>query len=155
MIQKNIQVEIASIDDASEILKVQKDAFLGQAKIYNNYQLPPLTQSLESIKEEFREKTFLKVSIDGQIIASVRFEKIDNSVTIDRIVVKPEYQNQGIGTKLLKEIETKVPSASSFQLFTGKKSARNIHLYEKMGYRRIYKKTTDQRIELFHMAKRQ
>jgi len=154
MTQENIQVEIASVDDADDILKVQKDAFLGQAKIYNNDKLPPLTQSLDSIKNEFKVKTFLKVLLNGKIIASVRFDEKDNFVTIDRVVVIPEYQNKGIGTALLHKIETMSPNAIVFQLFTGNKSARNIHLYEKLGYRIINRKTTDQCIELLHMVKR-
>lgn len=154
MIKDNIQIEIATVDDADEIIKIQKAAFQGQAQIYDNYQLPPLTQSLESIKNEFNEKTFLKALIKGQIVAAVRFSVRDNYVTIDRIVVKPEHQNQGIGTTLLKEIVSKVPNAVAFQLFTGKKSERNIHLYEKMGYHVINKETTDQGIELLHMEMR-
>jgi len=154
MKQDNIQIEVASIDDANKILEIQKAAFLGQAQIYNNYQLPPITQNLDSIQNEFNGKTFFKVMVNGQIIASVRFEEIDNFVTVDRIVVKPEYQNQGIGTSLLKEIESRVPDAVAFQLFTGNKSDRNIHLYKKMGYKVVKKQTTEQGIELLYMEKR-
>lgn len=149
-----IQIEIASIKDASEILAIQKAAFLGQSRIYNNFQLPPLTQNLESIENEFIRKTFLKVTLNRQIIASARFQVIDGHVTIDRIVVKPESQNQGIGTTLLKEIESRIPSAVDFQLFTGSKSHGNIHLYEKMGYKITGTETTDQGIEIFHMMKK-
>lgn len=62
MDEDTIQIEIASIKDASEILAIQKAAFLGQARIYNNFQLPPLTQNLESIENEFSsiEKPFSK-----------------------------------------------------------------------------------------------
>ncbi|MEN8134950.1 MAG: GNAT family N-acetyltransferase [Thermodesulfobacteriota bacterium] len=87
-------------------------------------------------------------------MASVRFKVIDGYVVIDRIVVEPEHQNQGIGTALLKEIESRVPNAVTFQLFTGNKSDRNIHLYENLGYKVIKKQTTDQGIELLHMEKR-
>ena len=154
MTENNIQVEIASRDDAPKILAIQKEAFLGQAKIYNNFELPPLTQSLESIEEEFAEKTFLKVLSHGEIIGAVRFCVRKGQVEIDRIVVKPDHQNKGIGTALLKKIEIMVPGASAYQLFTGNKSTRNIHLYEKVGYRVIGGETSDQGVELFHMEKR-
>lgn len=154
MNKNDIQVKTASIDDASKILEIQKSAFLSQARIYENYQLPPLTQNLESIQNEFNGKTFLKVMLKGQIIASVRFKAIDGYVTIDRIVVEPEYQNQGIGTTLLKEIESRVPNAIAFKLFTGKKSVRNIYLYKKLGYKIIKNQITDQGIELLYMEKR-
>ena len=154
MAKIGIQVRTASIDDAEEILEIQKAAFLSQARVYNNYQLPPLTQCLDSIRNEFDEKTFLKVQIENRIIASVRFKTVDGYVTIDRLVVKPEFQNQGIGTALLNEIESRVPDATAFQLFTGNKSIKNIHLYEKMGFKRIKSETTNQGIELLYMEKR-
>jgi GNAT superfamily N-acetyltransferase len=154
MIKENIQIENASIDDADTILKIQKAAFFDQANIYNNYELPPLTQSLESIKSEFYAKTFLKVLFKGQIIASVRFDVNDGYVNIDRMVVEPKHQNQGIGKALLKEIESRVPNAIAYQLFTGNKSVRNINLYNKMGYQIIRNETTNQGIKLLHMAKR-
>lgn len=116
--------------------------------------MPPLTQSLKSIQKEFNEKTFLKVIFKGQIIASVRFKVNSSYVTVDRIVVEPVHQNQGIGTTLLKEIELRVPKAVAFQLFTGNKSDRNIYLYEKMGYKVIKNQMTDQGIELLYMEKR-
>ena len=61
---------------------------------------------------------------------------------------------QGVGTTLLSEIESRVPDAFVFQLFTGHKSVRNIHLYEKMGFKGIKSQTTDQGIELLYMEKR-
>lgn len=124
MTENNIQVEIASRDDAPKILAIQKEAFWGQAKIYNNFELPPLTQSLESIEQEFAEKTFLKVLSHGEIIGAVRFCVRTGLVEIDRIVVKPDHQNKGIGTALLKKIEMMVPGESAYQLFTGNKSTR-------------------------------
>ncbi len=149
-----IHVERASVNDASEILEVQKAAFLGQARIYNNFNLPPLTQSLESMLEEFNHKVFLNVLLNGQIIASVRFQEVDGHVTIERLVVKPEYQNNGIGTILMKEVESKVLDAVSFNLSTGNKSIRNIHVYEQIGYKIVNTETTDQGIELLYMLKK-
>lgn len=154
MSKDNIQIKIATLDDANKILEIQKAAFLDQARLYNNYQLPPLTQSLESIEKEFNGKTFLKVLLKKRIIASVRFKVRDDNVTIDRIVVEPEYQNQGIGRLLLEEIESRVPDAAAFHLFTGNKSERNIYLYEKMGYKVIKSQLTDQGIKLLYMEKR-
>ncbi len=60
MVKKSIRIERASVEDASAILKIQKEAFRGQAKIYNNKKLPPIIQSLKSIEHEFNDKIFLK-----------------------------------------------------------------------------------------------
>lgn len=57
---------------------------------------------------------------------------------IGRLIVHPDFQNQGIGTKLMKEIENKFSYCKKFELITGHKSEKNIKLYEKLNYN-IYK----------------
>jgi ribosomal protein S18 acetylase RimI-like enzyme len=154
MNQSQATIKKASIEDAEEILKIQKDAFLDQAKIYNNCTLPPLRQSIESIREEFNIKIFLKALFNGEIVGSVRFTERNHSIEIERLTVVPKFQNQGIGSKLLSEIEIMEPNAPRFLLFTGNKSERNIHLYQKMGFQIAGRETTNQGIELLHMVKK-
>ena len=150
---KEIQIKDAYILDAQEILELQKASFLGQARIYNNFRLPPLVQTIESIRQEFASKSFLKVMFNNQIIASVKSQQSGNLVHIDRLIVHPTFQDQGIGTYLMKTLEDKFPDCSTFQLFTGEKSERNVHLYTKLGYQVIRRETTDQGIVLVHMEK--
>ena len=150
---KEIPIKNASIHDAEEILELQKAAFLGQAQIYNNFCLPPLVQTIESIKQEFASKTFLKAMSNNQIIASVKFQQSGDIVNIDRLIVHPTFQNKGVGTYLMRTLEDKFPSGATFHLFTGEKSVRNVHLYTKLGYQVVKKETTDQGIVLVHMEK--
>ncbi len=39
----------ASIEDAEEILSLQKTAYLSEAALYNNYNIPPLKQTTDEI----------------------------------------------------------------------------------------------------------
>ena len=43
----------ATIDDAPEILSLQKLSYLSEAQMYNDYDIPPLTQTLEELKADF------------------------------------------------------------------------------------------------------
>jgi ribosomal protein S18 acetylase RimI-like enzyme len=144
-------IEQATIDDAAEILTIQKLAFEGQAKIYNDYSLPPLTQSLEELGVEFETQYFLKASIDGKIIGSVRAHMESGTCFIERLVVHPDYQKQGVGTSLMNAIESHFGSAVRFELFTGHKSERNIYLYQKLGYRIFRKEEINPGLTLLHM----
>jgi ribosomal protein S18 acetylase RimI-like enzyme len=148
-----LEIRQASIDDAEEILKIQKEAYWKQGEIYQNFQIRPLTQTLDTLKDEFAEKTFLVALINGQVISSVRFWQQDDIVQIERISVKPEVQNQGIGMMLLLELEKYCPQARAFELFTGAKSLRNIHVYEKLGYVVTKKKDDGQGILTLYMRK--
>ena len=50
---------LATIDDADEILKWQQRAYQSEAERYGNYDIPPLTQTLEDIQSQFETHIFL------------------------------------------------------------------------------------------------
>jgi N-acetylglutamate synthase-like GNAT family acetyltransferase len=128
-------IEIATISDLDEILALQKLAYLSEAEIYNDFSIPPLLQTLGEIRKEFNEKTFLKAVDSGKIVGSVRANMIDGTCYIGRLLVHPDYQNKGIGTALLKSIENHFKDCKRYELFTGHKSAKNLYIYQKLGYR--------------------
>jgi ribosomal protein S18 acetylase RimI-like enzyme len=140
-----MEVEKATISDAEEILSLQKLAYQSEAEIYNDFNIPPLVQTLEEIKKDFGIQFLLKAVMDEKIIASVRAHTKEGTCYIGRLVVHPDFQNQGIGTKLMVEIEKIFSTCQRFELFTGARSERNLYLYQKLGYK-IFKtaKITDQ-----------
>ena len=130
----SVNIEKATIDDAQEILSLQKLAFQSEAKIHGDFQIPPLTETLDEWKETFKTHAVFKATVDGKIIGSVRVLAKEGTCYVGRLIVHPDFQNRGVGTKLLMEIERTFSSCGRFELFTGSKSVRNIHLYEKLGY---------------------
>ena len=146
----------AEIDDAEAILSLQKRAFESEAKLYNDWSIPPLTQSLDSLKAEILAGGVLKYSQDGVIIGSVRASLQDGKCKIGRMMVAPEFQGQGIGSTLLAAIaEARFPQARSFELFTGAKSEDNIRLYRRHGYEIVTTKAYSPTITLVFMSKPQ
>jgi GNAT superfamily N-acetyltransferase len=57
----------------------------------------------------------------------------DQTCLIARLIVHPDFQNQGIGTRLMLAIEAAFAHAIRYELFTGHKSSA-LHLYSKLGY---------------------
>ncbi|MBA7682347.1 hypothetical protein ES703_90697 [subsurface metagenome] len=127
-------IEQALERDLLDILELQKLAYQSEAEIYNDYSIPPLTQTLDEIKEDFTFQVFLKAVIKNKIIGSVRAYKEEDTLYIGRLIIHPDFQNQGIGKRLLKEIEAKFNDVKRFELFTGYKSKKNLNLYRKFGY---------------------
>ncbi|MFX1452621.1 MAG: GNAT family N-acetyltransferase [Promethearchaeota archaeon] len=119
-----MQIEKADIEDLEEILNLQKIAFQVQAKIYNDYTIPPLIETFEEIKNNYLQQIFLKALIDDKIVGSVRGYKEGNTCHIGRLIVHPDFQNQGIGTKLMNEIELHFKDIKKYELFTGHKSKK-------------------------------
>jgi len=143
----------AEIDDAEVILSLQKRAYESEARLYNDWTIPPLTQSLDSLKDEISAGSVLKYSQGEAIIGSVRASLQDNKCEIGRLIVAPEFQGQGIGSALLAAIEARFPKAHSFELFTGSRSEGNIRLYRRHGYEIVATKALSPAVTLVFMSK--
>ncbi len=126
----------ATYDDLPEILALQYLAYQSEAVLLRNFSIPPLTQSLESVQEEFSRGTILKAMEGEMILGSVRAYEQDGTVFIGKLIVHPSHQGKGIGSALLLAVEEVCPCAR-YELFTSSKSERNLRLYERLGYRRF------------------
>ena len=107
------QILRADITDAAEILALQKLAYQSEAMIYDDWSIPPLTQSLDEIREEFTGTIFLKWCASGRIIGSVRGSIHDGTCRIGRLIVHPEFQHKGTGSRLMSAIEAEFPDAKT------------------------------------------
>ena len=120
-------IKRAEFSDMEEILLLQKLAYKSEAELYNDFSILPLVQTLKKIEEEFKNHVFLKSMENEKIIGSVRAISINSKTCyIGRLNVHPDFQNQGIGTKLMEEIENIFNECERFKLFTGHKSRRKI-----------------------------
>jgi ribosomal protein S18 acetylase RimI-like enzyme len=146
-------IERAGVEDAGEILELQKLAYLSEARIYNDYTIAPLVQTTEEIEADFHSHVFLKALAGGAIVGSVRARMDHDTCMIGRLIVHPDYQNRGIGTKLMNEIEGCFDEAGRFELFTGHKSEGNLHLYRKLGYRVFRSGKVSEKLTFVYMEK--
>lgn len=148
------QILQAIIDDAEEILELQRLAYQIEAKRYNNFDIPPLKQTHEEFKNQFKDYIILKAVSNGKIIGTVRAYEKNGTCFIGRLAVQPDLQNRGIGTALMKDIE-KYFTPKRYELFVGLNSDNNIHLYKKLGYN-IYKRAAYEcgDIDIYFMEKK-
>ncbi len=121
--------------DADEILALQKQAYYSEAVLNNDFSIPPLTQTLEQLRAEFAHKCILKVVVDDQILGSGQVKLDKASALIGRVIVRPDFWGQGIGSDILSALESAFPQAERYELFTGANSAKNLAFYKKRGYR--------------------
>jgi ribosomal protein S18 acetylase RimI-like enzyme len=125
----------AQLADAPVILDLQKLAYHSEAVLNDDFTIPPLTQTLPEIEADFQQQVYLKATRDGTIIGAVRGYERDGTCCVGRLIVHPDCQNLGIGTQLLKAIEAHFNAVQRYELFTSENSARNLYLYQKLGYR--------------------
>jgi predicted N-acetyltransferase YhbS len=143
----------ASEKDAAEILALQKLAYRSEAEIYGDYTIPPLTQTLEEMRADLETQLVLKASIEDRIIGSVRANMRRGTCFVGRLIVHPDFQNRGIGTQLMDELERTLSQATRFELFTGSRSERNIAFHRKLGYNPFKREELTDRVTLVFMEK--
>ena len=132
----SISIELAVEADAEEIHHLQLLAFQTEAILYGP-NIPPLKQSLDELRADFKIKLMLKaIDASGMIVGSARAWISDKGrCHIEKLMVHPDNRRQGIATKMLRRIEDEFPKAKVFELFTGELSHGNQALYKSVGYR--------------------
>lgn len=143
----------ASLEDAPAILALQRAAYASEARLYDDWNIPPLTQSLEQLQADMRASVVFKAMVDGTLVGSVRAHEANGVVQIGRLMVEPSAQGRGIGSALLRAIEAAFPVAAQFELFTGSRSEANVRLYERHGYRITRHQALSPNVTLVFMAK--
>ena len=148
------RVERATSDDVEAILALQKLAYQSEARLYEDWNLPPLTQTLDSLRAEFESSRVLK-ALEGSVLAgSVRARMEQRTCLVGRLIVSPDLQGRGLGTRLMRAVEAEFPEAQRFELFTGSRSEANIRLYERLGYRRSREQVLSPAVTLQFLEKR-
>ncbi len=148
-----MEIEVATADDAEEILALQKAAYASEAKVYNDPTLPPLTQTLEEMRADIESQLVLKAVEEGRTVGSVRARMKDGRCLVGRLIVHPDCQGRGIGKLLMEEIERRFSRAESFRLFTGHRSVKALHIYDKMGYRESSRERLHDDLTLIYLDK--
>ncbi len=148
------ETTLAEKTDCEAILALQKLCYRQEAEIYDDFEIPPLTQTLPEILEEFDGSVFFKAVSQGEIIGSVRAVLKNGECQIGRLIVHPDRQNSGLGTRLMNAAETRFASqCEKYVLFTGQESEKNIHLYQKLGYAIVSRQSLGEKVTIVNMEK--
>ena len=150
---EEITIDKASIENAEEILALQKLAYISEAEILSDFTIPPLHQTLDEIRSEFEHQVFLKVKLENKIIGSIRCFLEQGTCYIGKLIVHPDFQNRGIGTQLLLAAENQFPEAKRYELFTSHRSEKNLHIYARNGYKLFKTKIISDRLTLVFLEK--
>lgn len=130
---KKIDLQNSSL--AAELLALQKASYLIEAKLINFYEIPPLLETIDELRE--CEESFLGYFEGTELAGAVSFTIDRESITICRMVVHPEHFRKGIAQRLLAEVENINSDSSVFKVSTGKENSPAKNLYVKNGYKLI------------------
>lgn len=144
-----------SAPDAGELLTLQRAAYVSEARLHGDLDLPPLTESLETVQAELARLQLRAWGVreQGRLVAAVRVLVREPLAELGRLIVAPDRQGRGLGSRLLQHVEDNLPAAiTSIALFTGERSEPNLRLYRCHGYRETHRTPTGS-YDLVHLMK--
>ncbi len=128
-----IRIRPATETDFAALLQVQQAAFGEYTTVYEVSAWT--TETLDSLRDDAKEKRILVAEADGAIVGSVRFWTVAGVCVIRLLSVSPSHQSQGVGKALMREIERVTTDAHKFYACTMLRTARNIHFFLSLGYK--------------------
>jgi ribosomal protein S18 acetylase RimI-like enzyme len=104
------------------------------------------------LADELARSSCLAALAGSRLVGAVRTRERDGVLHVGRLVVAPDLQGRGIGTRLLLAAErsTTLPRAA---LFTGARSTASLRLYRRHGYVETAREPVRPGLELVHLVK--
>ena len=147
---QELPLRLATLGDAGELLTLMRACWLVEAQAHDTLDIPPLTETLDDVRESLAPGTswrtwILRDPATSRLVGSVRGRLIAwrNDPTdapqtweVGRLMVAPDLQGRGIGRALLAHVLAAADArARRAWLLTGARSARNQRMYRTAGFR--------------------
>lgn len=153
VMEKDFKITLADAHDISELYQLQLLAFESEAEMIGSRDVPALMETEEHNRNDFVNWTTYKmVNQKGKIIAAIRYKKEGEILEIGRLMVHPDYRQQGLAQRLVSEVDRMNPYDMK-ELYTCTKSWINIRLYQKMGYTPVKEVSEDTGLSFVYMRR--
>ena len=147
-----LRIGPASVEDAGELLTLQRAAYVTEAQLYDDLRLPALVQTLAELRAELAAGGGVVDREGARLVGAVRLRLDGDVLHVGRLTVAPDRQGEGIGTRLLAAAEAAAPARRA-ALFTGHRSKANLRLYRRCGYVEMRREPVHDGLTLVHLEK--
>ncbi len=132
----DLQVAAVTEADLAELLVLQRCCFAAEALALNTLDIPALRENLCELKASVGSGTNLVARRQGRLVASVRAQQDEGYWDIRRLMVAPDQTGQGLGSRMMAEIEQRAPrQVGSFRLYAAEQNQINVSFFANLGYR--------------------
>lgn len=138
----DIVISDAHAGDAAELLVLQRCCWASEAIANRTLAIPALREDIATVRAWVDSSLVVIARRRHRLVGAVRGTKRGSTWEVGRLMVAPDLAGHGIGRRLLELIESRAPGdCTTFSLFTGARSERNLRMYAQAGYRT---KSTDE-----------
>ena len=133
----NIVIRSAKIEDAHDILKITRQAFLSYIKLAEISDTKALHETIEDVLYDINNKIVIVAEDAGQILGCVRVEITDDvNAYLSRFGVKSYLRNGGIGKAIIKAVDEKMTECGIKKLWlhTSSKISSLVRFYYGRGF---------------------
>ena len=130
-----VRIERALTEDVEKLTQVGIQAFAEDAEKYGAS--PSGVDQVENHREWIEKYHYYKIVIGNEIVGGIIVMPGDECYTLGALFIAPIFQNQGHGSRGIKFIEEKYPTATKWALCTPYRNDRLHRFYEKLGYEKV------------------
>ncbi|KNF09496.1 acetyltransferase, GNAT family [Gottschalkia purinilytica] len=132
------KIDVNNEDLLIKVLDIQKEAYKKEAEIINFYDIPPLKENIDDIKNS--NETLYGYFEENKLLGIISYYIDEKTLDICKIAIHPSYFRRGIANKLLKFIENVDSKVTKIVVTTGSKNEPATRLYETNGFISIGKR---------------
>lgn len=133
----DIVMSDAHSGDAAELLVLQRCCWMSEAIVNRTLDIPALHEDIATVRAWVDGSLVVIARRHHRLVGAVRGARTGSAWEVGRLMVAPDLAGQGLGRRLLELIENRAPGDSTtFSLFTGARSERNLRMYTQAGYTR-------------------
>jgi tRNA (guanine37-N1)-methyltransferase len=133
----DLDLRTATRADAGELLTLQLACWVREEQDNPGVEIPALLEGLADVEAWIGSCTTFVVRAGPRLVGAVRGRLVGDAWDVGRLMVAPDLRGRGLGRWLLAHVEAAAPpSATRLTLVTGARSASNLRMYKRAGYRR-------------------
>ena len=143
----------ATLSDVDAMHALQMRAFAEEGRLCGTREIPPLLERPESIVEHVESHVALVATQGVALLGCVRGVCEAETCTVRALVVEPAMHGQGLGSALLRALESALHHTRRMELTTNTLVEGNVAFYERHGYKVHGYTEPFPGIRLAHLAK--
>lgn len=136
------------------LFRLQTTAYRLEAKLIGFEEIPPLADTLESLKRS-SDIFYGYRTEQGELVGAIAVEEeFPGELTLTRMMVDPKFFRQGIATRLIEHIFARYPDFKAYIVSTGSMNEPAMRLYRGFGFIPFKKEYVAPGVELTTMRRK-